>query len=95
MLLEVVGRFVIEIDLLAFRTNLTCTAPSVWLSQKNTTLTRTICRQVAFGAVDCTVNRNVCDTFDVKGYPSFYYMSYGKNEVKYQGGREVGWSAVV
>uniref|UniRef100_H2Z5S1 Thioredoxin domain-containing protein n=1 Tax=Ciona savignyi TaxID=51511 RepID=H2Z5S1_CIOSA len=44
-------------------------------------------KKVVFGAVDCTKNPKTCETYDVKGYPTIYYMSYGKNEQKYQSGR--------
>jgi len=44
-------------------------------------------KKVAFAAIDCTKNRNSCDNLEVKGYPTFYYMSYGKNAAKYEAGR--------
>ncbi|CAK8672303.1 unnamed protein product [Clavelina lepadiformis] len=45
-------------------------------------------KKVLFAAVDCTKSSEVCGNYDVKGYPTFYYLSYGKNAMKYQGGRE-------
>jgi len=44
-------------------------------------------KKVAFAAMDCTDNRDTCGSLEVKGYPTFYYLSYGKNEEKYQRGR--------
>nr|CAB3264752.1 protein disulfide-isomerase A5 [Phallusia mammillata] len=45
-------------------------------------------KKVVFGAVDCTTSKDTCEVYDVKGYPTFYYLSYGKNPAKYQSGRE-------
>lgn len=44
-------------------------------------------KKIAFAAMDCTTNRNTCQDLDVKGYPTFYYFSYGKGDEKYQRGR--------
>lgn len=44
---------------------------------------------VAFGAVDCTAERDLCATYDVKGYPTIKYFSYFDKTVKeYTGGRK-------
>ena len=51
--------------------------------------------KVAFSAVDCTSNQEVCSDFDVKGYPTFYYLSYGKNPTKYEGGRQVSFVILI
>jgi len=45
-------------------------------------------RKVTFAAVDCTENQATCELFDVSGYPTFRYMSYGKKTFPYKGGRE-------
>ena len=45
--------------------------------------------QVAFAGIDCTVDRESCQAFDVSGYPTFVYFNYGQNSQKYTGGREV------
>ena len=47
--------------------------------------------QVAFAAVDCTVQTGVCSAHDVTGYPTFKYFNYGKNSQKYMGGRQVNY----
>ncbi len=51
-------------------------------------------KKIAFAAMDCTTNRNTCQDLDVKGYPTFYYFSYGKGEEKYQRGRTVSLGSV-
>ncbi|EGR34764.1 thioredoxin family protein [Ichthyophthirius multifiliis] len=38
-------------------------------------------------AVDCTVERGICDQFEVKGYPTIYYFSTGYQAHKYKGQR--------
>lgn len=48
-----------------------------------------------FAAVDCTEHMDICNKFDVNGYPTFKYMSYGKNSQPYNGGREVGYLNVM
>ncbi|XP_077966473.1 uncharacterized protein LOC120341795 [Styela clava] len=45
-------------------------------------------KKVMFAAVDCTKHKKTCEQYSVQGYPTFYYLSYGKSETKYQGGRE-------
>ena len=45
--------------------------------------------QVMFAAMDCTEHQDVCSKYGVSGYPTFKYISYGKNEQPYTGGREV------
>jgi protein disulfide-isomerase A1 len=32
--------------------------------------------QVAFGAVDCTVEKSLCAQYEVNGYPQFKYFRY-------------------
>jgi len=44
--------------------------------------------KVMFSAVDCTKHQKLCQSHDVSGYPTFKYVSYGKNFEKYTGGRE-------
>jgi hypothetical protein len=44
--------------------------------------------KVAFAAVDCTKTKDICPKFDVTGYPTFRYFSYGKDDFKYTGGRK-------
>lgn len=45
---------------------------------------------VAFGAVDCTSDQELCANYDVKGYPTIKYLSYYDKVVKeYTGGRKV------
>ncbi|XP_070546710.1 protein disulfide-isomerase A5-like isoform X1 [Ptychodera flava] len=43
--------------------------------------------KVAFAAVDCTAESNVCSQYDVSGYPTIKYFNYGKNPQAYMGGR--------
>ncbi|CAB3225917.1 unnamed protein product [Arctia plantaginis] len=46
---------------------------------------------VAFGAVDCTNDQDLCANYDVKGYPTLKYFSYFDKVVKeYTGGRKEG-----
>lgn len=44
-------------------------------------------KKLAFGALDCTKSRSVCDKYEVKGYPTFIYFNYGKNPAPYNGAR--------
>ncbi|ELU02742.1 hypothetical protein CAPTEDRAFT_224024 [Capitella teleta] len=44
--------------------------------------------KVAFAAVDCTKTKDLCTKYDVSGYPTFRYFSYGKDDFKYTGGRK-------
>ncbi|XP_032527335.1 protein disulfide-isomerase A5 [Danaus plexippus] len=44
---------------------------------------------IAFGAVDCTVHKDVCANYDVKGYPTIKYFSHFDKVVQdYTGGRK-------
>ncbi|XP_077996871.1 protein disulfide-isomerase A5-like [Glandiceps talaboti] len=43
--------------------------------------------KVAFAAIDCTAQTEVCSTYDVTGYPTMKYFNYGKNPQAYMGGR--------
>ncbi|PZC76327.1 hypothetical protein B5X24_HaOG204774 [Helicoverpa armigera] len=44
---------------------------------------------VAFGAVDCTTDQELCANYDVRGYPTIKYFSYyDKNVQDYTGGRK-------
>ncbi|KAF9419772.1 hypothetical protein HW555_003771, partial [Spodoptera exigua] len=46
---------------------------------------------VAFGAVDCTAEQELCANYDVRGYPTIKYFSYFDKAVKdYTGGRKEG-----
>ncbi|KAJ8737780.1 hypothetical protein PYW08_000375 [Mythimna loreyi] len=46
---------------------------------------------VAFGAVDCTSDQELCANYDVRGYPTIKYFSYYDKVVKeYTGGRKEG-----
>lgn len=42
---------------------------------------------VTIAKVDCTVHRSVCNTFDIKGYPTLLWIEDGKKVEKYQGQR--------
>eukprot|EP00118_Oscarella_pearsei_P015366 m.138527 g.138527 ORF g.138527 m.138527 type:complete len:765 (+) comp38247_c0_seq18:43-2337(+) len=44
----------------------------------------------AFGAIDCTAesDQEMCVKEGVQGYPTIKYYNYGKNAIKYEGGRE-------
>ncbi|KAK2166678.1 hypothetical protein NP493_1310g00031 [Ridgeia piscesae] len=44
--------------------------------------------KVNFAAIDCTKHTATCQAEDVSGYPTFVYFNYGKNSMKYTGGRE-------
>jgi len=41
-----------------------------------------------FAAVDATAEREVGNKFDVSGYPTLKYLSYGKKPQDYNGGRK-------
>ncbi|CAH2242765.1 jg12085, partial [Pararge aegeria aegeria] len=44
---------------------------------------------VAFAAVDCTTQQELCSNYDVKGYPTLKYFSYFDKLVQdYSGGRK-------
>jgi|EP00670_Eutreptiella_braarudii_P005527 protein disulfide-isomerase A6 len=45
---------------------------------------------VLIGDVDCTVEKDLCSRFDVKGYPTIKYWNSdaGKDGIKYSGGRD-------
>lgn len=45
---------------------------------------------VAFGAVDCTAEKDLCATYNVSGYPTIKYFSYFDRQIKdYTSGRKV------
>ena len=44
--------------------------------------------KVEFAAVDCTSAREVCNAYDIRGYPTFKYFKYFDKDTKnYEGGR--------
>jgi len=45
--------------------------------------------KVVIAAVDCTIHKAVCGVYDVKGFPTFIYFNYFKNNRPYNGGRSV------
>ena len=40
-----------------------------------------------FAAVDCTMERTICNLYEVKGFPTFLYFNYYKERKDYDGGR--------
>lgn len=45
--------------------------------------------KIAFIAVDCTKHKQICEQYNVKGFPSIIYFSnFGKQSQPYEGGRE-------
>jgi len=44
--------------------------------------------KASLAAVDCTKHQPVCTVYEVKGYPTFRYFNYGKNDKPYDGGRD-------
>ncbi|KAF4523839.1 hypothetical protein B566_EDAN013607 [Ephemera danica] len=44
---------------------------------------------VSVGKVDCTMNRVLCNTLDIKGYPTMLWFEDGKKTEKYQGSRSL------
>lgn len=45
--------------------------------------------KTAFIAVDCTIEKAVCEKYSVKGFPTIIYFNFGKNPTPYEGGREL------
>jgi len=43
---------------------------------------------ISIGRVDCTLDRDLCSTHGVRGYPTLLLFVNGMKEEKYQGGRE-------
>lgn len=43
---------------------------------------------VSIGRVDCTLDRDLCSSHEVRGYPTLLLFVNGMKEEKYQGGRE-------
>ncbi|XP_054751410.2 protein disulfide-isomerase A5-like [Lytechinus pictus] len=44
--------------------------------------------KVSFAAIDCTEHKDSCTAYDVSGYPTIKYFSYGKLMQDYSSGRE-------
>uniref|UniRef100_A0A915PF60 Thioredoxin domain-containing protein n=1 Tax=Setaria digitata TaxID=48799 RepID=A0A915PF60_9BILA len=44
--------------------------------------------RIVFGAVDCTVERSLCQEYKIQGFPTIVYLSYGKNRIDYTGEHE-------
>ena len=38
--------------------------------------------------MDCTIERTICNLYDVKGFPTFIYFNYYKEKKDYDGGRK-------
>ncbi|KAI3387078.1 hypothetical protein SNEBB_000643 [Seison nebaliae] len=51
------------------------TKPDFIAAAKETGLTE----KNAFIAVDCTVEKELCEQYEIKGFPTFFYLLYGKN----------------
>lgn len=45
--------------------------------------------QIAFCAVDCTKAQSLCKEFDISGYPTIKYFSFGKFVADYESARTV------
>ena len=43
--------------------------------------------RIQFAGVDCGPYKQLCNMYDVAGFPTILYFNYGKNEQKYQGAR--------
>lgn len=45
-----------------------------------------------YGAVDCTVEKSLCETYEVRGFPTFKIFQYFNKEdvLNYDGERTVG-----
>ncbi|XP_033116711.1 thioredoxin domain-containing protein 5-like, partial [Anneissia japonica] len=43
---------------------------------------------VTIAKVDCTTDKEVCDQFEVRGYPTLLFFKNGEKVDKYQGGRD-------
>lgn len=44
--------------------------------------------KVSYAAMDCTVHKDTCATYEIKGYPTIKYFSYGKLVADYPMGRD-------
>ncbi|VBB25321.1 unnamed protein product [Acanthocheilonema viteae] len=44
--------------------------------------------RTVFCAVDCTVEKSLCQEYKIKGFPTIIYLSYGKNRIDYTGKHE-------
>uniref|UniRef100_A0A8R1XXC0 Thioredoxin domain-containing protein n=1 Tax=Onchocerca volvulus TaxID=6282 RepID=A0A8R1XXC0_ONCVO len=44
--------------------------------------------RIVLGAVDCTVERSLCQEYKIQGFPTIIYLSYGKNRIDYAGEHE-------
>ena len=43
--------------------------------------------RIQFAGVDCGPYKQLCNMYDVAGFPTILYFNYGKNEQKYLGDR--------
>ncbi|EFO27311.1 hypothetical protein LOAG_01175 [Loa loa] len=44
--------------------------------------------RVVLGAVDCTIEKSLCQEYKIEGFPTIIYLSYGKNRIDYLGEHE-------
>lgn len=45
-------------------------------------------KKTMFAAVDCTKHKSVCGLYEVTGYPTFKYFSFGKKASPFTGARD-------
>ncbi|KHN84404.1 Protein disulfide-isomerase A5 [Toxocara canis] len=44
--------------------------------------------RIVFAAVDCTSEISLCYDYNIRGYPTIIYLSYGKNRIDYSGAHD-------